>query len=241
VRRIAVVIGLLVVPSVAHAICGRTPPMFVSPHRGVAVPTNAQLVLSAPVTWRGDSKLTLVTAPGQRHTAVALTERAWITGKIQRFELLPSAPLSPSTAYELRTTRGEIVAVFTTSVLADTRPPTWTGVRSGVVRRFDPRVIGLECGSPEITLSGESAASDDQTTRDDIRYAAWFGKPSTPIDYTAPPVTWTRASPDIRFSLQFGNTEDSDFDLPPQRPLRIGVKAVDFAGNASAPSELTLD
>ena len=74
------------------------------------------------------------------------------------------------------------------------------------------------------------------------------------IDYGKRPLTWVaidvaqqrsamKVGTDGPWLLSFGNfdgPEPESLELPPVRPLRIGVRAIDLAGNASAPSELVL-
>lgn len=248
----------------AHAICGRPPPIVVAPHRGLPVPTNAHVMVTAPAAWRGDATLFLVTAPRTDDgrvlpsTRVALREQSWRAAGTERIDLTPLVPLSPSTAYELRSSRGEILGVFTTSVLRDERPPTWSGLQSGALYEAPASTPGsggkkaiapLECGSDRIRLRGTSAATDDQTPTDEIRYALWAGTPGAPLPYASPPLTWStratypaQAQSPLEFALVYGSTEQEsmDFELPKGRPLRVGVKAIDLAGNATEASELTL-
>jgi hypothetical protein len=242
----ATLIASLLAGVPAHAVCGQAPPIHVWPHRGVPVPTNARVFVTAPITWRGDATFTLQTAPrkSQRVARIGLKEQSWRGGGTERFELTPLAPLAPSTAYELRSSRDEVVGIFTTSVLEDKRPPMWSGVTRGHLWREKKGVIPVECGVPLVHLEGASEAVDDQTTSDDIRYALWAGKPDAPLDYAAPPLTWTaRAREAKRFELNVGSSipGDNDFELPKERPLRVGIKAYDLAANASDPSEVTLE
>ena len=223
----------------AHAVCAQMPPIHVWPHRGVPVPTNARVVVTAPATWRGDATFTLQTAPrrDQPVARVALKEQSWRSASVERFELTPLAALAPSTAYELRSSRDEVLGIFTTSILEDKRPPAWTGVTRGHLRREKKGAVPLECGVSLIHLEGASEALDDQTTGDDIRYALWAGKSGSALDYASPPLTWTARPRETRqFELNY-----DDFELPSERPLRVGIKAYDLAANASDPSEVTLE
>lgn len=234
----------------AHAICGRPPPIHVWPHRGVPVPTNAHVFMTAPATWRADATMTLVTAPRKDRPTerTGLKEQSWRAAGTERFELTPLSPLLPSTTYELRSSRGEILGVFTTSVIEDKHPPTWGGLRSGRVwkeRRGPGVTVSPECGNELVLLEGPSQAIDDQTQSVDIRYALWAARAGAPIDYGSPPLTWTTRDRDLptRFTLQYGSSspEEMDFELPKDRPLRVGVKAYDLAANATDASEVTLE
>lgn len=249
-RTLPLITSLIVASSLlaaipAHAVCGRTPPISVWPHRGVPVPLNAHVVMTALADWRHDATLSLVTAPrrGRPVERVAMKEQVWKTAQVERFDLTPLASLAPNTSYELRSSRGEILGMFTTSVMEDKRPPTWGGVERGSLYRSRANVIDIECGYPLIEVAGASEAVDDQTTSGDIRYALWAGKPGAALDYAAPPLGWaSRSAMAKEFSLEYGESElTNDIEVPKDRPLRIGIKAYDLAGNGSAPSEITVN
>lgn len=175
---------------------------------------------------------------------VPLREQSWRAARTERFELTPLTPLEPSTAYELRSTRGEVLGVFTTSVLEDRRPPTWGGLKAGRLWREPKNVVPAPCGVDLVRLEGPAAALDDQTTSDDVRYALWAARPGVALDYSTPPLTWTsRDRGSLEFVLSYGSSdhEAMDFELPKERPLRVGVRAFDLAANGSDPSELTLE
>jgi hypothetical protein len=236
-------VALALAPGAASAICGQPPPVDVWPHHDSgAAPTNTRVVIAMARGWRRGATLSLRTAPlpGKPRAPIAATERAWTTTDVERATLVPDAPLAPRTAYELWTSRGEIVGLFTTGDAPDTTPPTFRGVEGArVLERTGP----IECGLPRLVANGKALATDDRTEQRDILYAVW-AEPGA-IDYTKPPRGWTTAEDDRRgrgFTLTYGSTEqgDDDLDLPAKRPLRIGIRAIDLAGNASAPSEVTV-
>lgn len=224
--------------------------MALSLHRGVPAPLNARPALIAPATWRAGKPLVLATAPrsGTPSAHIAMRERAWASAGHERIELTPAIELAPSTVYELQSDAGVIVGVFTTGTRPDTTPPSWVGLTSG--RLWQPPKRGgvvripMECGDDLVFLESRAAATDDQTPAPSLRYALWAGDPKSPLDYKSPPLTWTTVPETPRhLYLSFGTTEESlmDFDLPKTRPLKIGVKVIDLAGNGSPASELTLN
>lgn len=213
---------LFLAPATASAICGGEPPIKVWPHHGSVAPTNAQIVVEGTA-----GTLRLVTAPGaQPRKEVPLTQ----TGNVWK----PTA-LDPSTNYELLS-GDRILGVFTTGTLADSAPPSWPGITKAFPPAKPSKGVQVECAVSTLRLEGAAAASDDLTSRGDIRYALWLGKS---IDYTAPPQTWTTIPNDWRSEKTFTLVYPMD-DLPKERPLLIGVKAIDLAGNATPASELTL-
>jgi hypothetical protein len=255
---------LVALPHAARAICGQPPPAVVSPHRGDTAPLNANVVMTMPSDWRAKSALTIKTAPapGKPRVAVAAKERAWVTVTVERVELVPEAALSPSTAYEVWNARGEILGAFRTGTTADTTAPTWGGLKSGHTYRITPIsnvgghkviTIDMECGEGLLDLFMDAYAEDDQTPASSVRYALWAAAPPRAIDYTTPPLGWLTISPEQQklamrpgtppsYMLDYGTTESysNDVVLPAIRPLKVGVRAIDLAGNATAPSELTV-
>jgi hypothetical protein len=244
----------------ARAICGEPPPIATSPHRRDLAPTNARVTMTVRRDWRQGTTFELRTAPapGRERALVPTKVRQSNSGDYERFELVPDAPLAPGTAFEIWATRGELIGAFVTGAYADTSPPTWSGLTTGTAYkkpapvRGRPGVITLseECGEHFLSLRTAAVAVDDHTK--DIRYAVWAAPSTQKIDYTRPPLGWTRideenarlASPPgkpISYTLGYGNTDfDNDIDLPTVRPLLVGVKAIDLAGNESAPSELAV-
>lgn len=268
-RRHALSIGaaaaLVAAPHVAGAICGLSPPVHTLPRRGVAAPLNAHVVVSRPSASSG-YEVTLTTAPARgaaERARIAVKRSVDANHAFEHVELVPAAPLLPRTAYEVWG-GGAIVGAFTTGDATDTSAPTWAGARGGKAyvppkanaQRTTSRVIRLaeECGEPYVEIESIAPAADDQTPENDIRYALWAGDPKAALDYGKPPFGWctidvaAQRSSTLNgrqpiFVLRYGNTEGLDDDLrelPPMRPLLVGVRAIDLAGNASAPSELVV-
>lgn len=190
--------------------------------------------------------------------------RAWTTARVERVELTVGSPLMPRTAYEVWSSRRELLGSFKTGPIADTTPPQWIGIKSARAWSAPPpkmmngqKVISLdpECGAALLSLETDALATDDLTSPDAIRYAVWAepAKTRSKIDYETPPRGWvvvSKTQPRLAaapgtsptYTLAYGNSEDdvNDIELPTGRPLVIGVRAIDLAGNASAPSERTV-
>jgi hypothetical protein len=222
---------------------------------------NARIDLTLAKGWRRDVPLVVRTAPTRvaARAEIATTQRAWTVGAYEHVEIAPRAALPRRTPFEVW--RGEdVIATFATADGADTSPPRWEGLtRGGLFRGAQATpggavVLPGECGDPRVVLTSSRQADDRETPPDEIRYAVWIE--AGPIDYGRPPRTVVAAphvagphSPDaprafVRgpFSLILGSTEAlfDDLDLPSLRPLHVGVRAVDFAGNMSPASELTV-
>jgi hypothetical protein len=98
-----------------------------------------------------------------------------------------------------------------------------------------------------VVLSALWSATDDTGV---VRYAVWVSDERGRIDYQRPPLLYTQlvditsyeGSP-TQLSLYLGctNPDVSDFERPHyENGFRLGVRAVDLAGNMSEPSELRL-
>lgn len=219
---------LVTTAATASAICGQEPPISVWPHHGGLAPTNTLLAVKGSKT----TSFTLVTAPMSTRPRKTVPLKT----TTEPFGLLVQPdPLEPNTSYELRDDADRILSVFTTASTRDTAPPTWKGITKMLPGPKDQRGVELACRELSLHLQGLAQATDDLTSRDDIRYALWVGKT---LDYQQPPIAWTTETDELRqakiFELVF------DVPLPPERPLKLGVEAIDLAGNASAPSELTV-
>lgn len=157
-----------------------------------------------------------------------------------------------------------IIASFETGDALDTTPPSWSGVTSheqlAVAAAPTPKpsskVVTLDevaCGGPGLRFLGPAAATDDQTRPEDMRYAIWMADAAGSIDYLQPPLAIVKGSPDVHrapaattLALTFGGSPPpSDFSFPSgsfppgagTRPVKVGIRAIDLAGNLSIASE----
>lgn len=153
-----------------------------------------------------------------------------------------------------------IVASFETGDTVDTTPPSWSGVTSheqiGVAApaptpKPSSKVVTLDevgCGGPGLRFLGPSPATDDQTRPEDMRYAIWMANASGSIDYLQPPLAIVRGSAEVHrapaattLAITFGGSPPpSDFSFPSgagKRPVKVGIRAIDLAGNLSIASE----
>lgn len=167
--------------------------------------------------------------------------------------LRPASPLAAG-LYEIRAVERsarvepKVVAIFKVAGEPDRLAPTWTGLTSARwVRRARAGsvVIEPECGAPLIQLEG-ARATDDMTSDVAVSFAIWLAQPGAAIDYARPPLLYARADElgsTLRIAL--GNTEETTSNFAtaaanaktPYPAIKLGVRAVDLAGNMSAPSE----
>jgi hypothetical protein len=91
-------------------------------------------------------------------------------------------------------------------------------------------------------------AHDEATPRASLRYGAWIADVTGVIDYAMPPLTYVDwEGGRLLLGRDEAYPENSLCDLPlfpfPRDggKLRLGLRAVDWAGNLSPPSEIVLD
>jgi hypothetical protein len=159
------------------------------------------------------------------------------SGALWFVELAPREPLAPETRYELWMTapggRPAVIGEIATGVESDTTPPAWSGVGKPTWVKAPASPGTCQTGKPHALFGHQPAA-------DAVLYAVWLADAAGKIDYAKPPTTWLR---DWNGKLALGNPSicsPSNADLPASGKLRVGLKALDHAGNLSAPSEATL-
>ncbi len=205
----------------------------------------------------GKFDLALVRAPGPgvSNGEVPATRRDSLAHEVATAELVPAQPLEPRTRYEVvHVDRGganppRTLGTFVTGDARDDTPPVWTGVTrasySGITLPSGPRgVITLyaECTTPSVRFYGADP-SDEATPFASLRFAIWMDDGHGPIDYASPPIVYERGQKSSRgFVVELGGSEvESTFTPPKGRPrARFGVRAVDWAGNVSPPSEVVV-
>ncbi len=202
-----------------------------------------------------DLELRAAPANGQPPRSIPFTVTHSESGAFATEVLRPASPLVVG-LYEVRAVEHSarvaplVIALFRVGGEPDRLAPTWAGLTSARwVRRAHgiggAVVVELECGSPLILLEA-ARAMDDMTSDGAVRFAIWLAQPGAAIDYTTPPLLYATADelgPTLKISL--GSTEESTSNLAPSGmdaktpyPTRkLGVRAVDLAGNMSAPSE----
>jgi hypothetical protein len=194
--------------------------------------------------------------------------RTSTSGDVATVEIVPKSALPARTRFEIVHVESsgisptQVIGTFMTGDAIDQTPPSWLGVTS--FQRFGtwpgiplpppaPRsaatrnVITLDeladCRGPGVSFSGGPPPTDDATRSEDLRIALWAGDPAQPIDYTAPPLAYLRGIPQrTSFDVTFGgDAHPSNFSFERGKlPIKYGLRAVDLAGNVSAPSEITV-
>lgn len=264
---IGITLGLVAWTNTATAICGRPPDVSFVPYGDDSAPLNTHERITLVKTWRtqpiacsgalgtpaaGACKparmvLVLRTAPvaGKPMKEVPTDVRESVSAEIATVELVPRTLLAPNTRYDVwheaesdaHTRR--VVATFVTSDITDLVPPNFRGIKSA------HRVTSaLECETDGVVVS-VWAATDSVTPAAQLRYGVWVPQGDATIDYNAPPTLIVAAEtlqgriPDpSTVQLSLGAGALPDLAVPKgARTLRLGIRALDLAGNASPASE----
>jgi hypothetical protein len=211
-----------------------------------------------------DYRLSLHPAPGTGTTNadVTFTERDTVRSAYAEAELTPNAPLAPDTRYELwleAPERARVLGTFVTGRITDTTSPVWSGVTSAgfsdqaadAAKAHPGRLQIHECDAGRELWFRFRAATDDVTPPNAVRYGIWIAAAGSSPDYQQPALAYldpgylqadATGLPSVTVSLGGGLCQDFDLgalDLVGRR--KVGVRAVDVSGNASAPSEVTVD
>jgi len=165
-------------------------------------------------------------------------------------EMIPKADLQPATRHEIWSVgiqaprRQQFWGTLRTGKGRDTKPPTWSGATkvTPIVHKQSAHVATI-VGSGGLNVFGPRASDAEGR----VLYAAWKGTAATPIDFSRPPDGYAYetglgvSNPRSESALVVlgwpGGCTPPNFAVPEVQEVRIGLRAVDLAGNVSAPSE----
>lgn len=152
-------------------------------------------------------------------------------------ELVPRVPLRPQAEYvvQLLTSEGpqRLGGGLRTGTTRDERAPVWQGIKSAV---YEPPVRskgpGGDCRQLWDHDRQVALKIHEATDESVVHYAVWLALPWDKVQYEETPHAYLTPRQGSLVVEQ----------LPETAPrLRIGVRAVDAAGNLSPPSEVVLD
>ena len=263
-------------PASAAAICGVPPDAEVVPTLLTRAPRNVRPRVTLPADFQtralcrqgatpcpaGDLHVELRTAPSRASRGAVVPTHARVSrlGELATVELVPDAELDDGGRYEIAhvdasgRTPSRLLGAFTTDAERDTTPPAFAGLRDATAhpprqqQRGKVIVLMAECEAPGVELVGPSAATDDATPAELMRYALWYSDDTkAKLDYASPPRAYLAGATDSRtheLHLWWGGFEmRTAYERPAKgvRARRVGVRAVDLAGNMSAASEVVVD
>jgi hypothetical protein len=202
-------------------------------------PTNTHVF----VWWSryGDPRqaVELRVAGGKKAVAVDIKQHP--AGDYELVELVPKASLRGNTQYVIVDGGGKELGRFKTTAGANREPLIWHGVAKATTERY-ARGGGGSCITRRTFAKLAMAESDPPPpagTR--LIYAVWAADATGKLDYKKPPLTYAVDDPDELLLGSPSICRPDNVRFPDVQTLKLGVKIIDTAGNASPPSEVTLD
>jgi hypothetical protein len=249
VARLIALAGLAVAvalaPARASACSCAMPTVRVTPGPGDGpAPLNTRIRLEFPLSgWLGDHNLRPedVAITVRAGKAVVEVERKIVgDGEIRVVELTPKKRLLPQTHYQVSMTvagaKESSLGEFVTGTAEDTVAPTWKGI--GRAELVHKPAVCCDCstGDPYVLVTVGEAGGEPAARA--LRWAVWLGDPAGKIDYGAPPAALVTSTSGYLWLGHASICSPANLALPRARSMRLGIKAVDLAGNQSDASEV---
>jgi hypothetical protein len=235
--------------------CAASPgfPVF-WPQPSSIAPINTHVSLELPERWRasmpGGAALVLVAAPTPNNRApaplaIAMREQTIaLATPIARIDLAPTALLTPYARYEVRMVDAShrapdrIIATFTTGSVNDTDPPRWSAAAKARYVPAPPPGLGI---GAMITIDLDDGATDNLEMAVAMRYGIWVARGAGKIDYSTLPALilfFPPSAPPLSFTIGEHACDPRAISVDAPTPItRVGVRAIDSAGNMSTPAE----
>jgi hypothetical protein len=228
--------------------CSGPETTLLGPERVDDVPLNTKVRVEVPAQSIGGVGAVPMLRVHGRATPIATTTRVIAPGGWASFvELTPSAPLEPSTQYEVATVDtskvppNRVFGTFRTGRATDTTAPRVDSMGPAVAYK-NTNAMGSMCMVPGPWVTIEGVVADDPGRRDaQLVFAVWLGDASGAIDTRKAPTSLERAHGG---RLDLGQTSLCDphaFPFPKTPFVWIGIAAMDEAGNTSAVRRMRVD
>jgi hypothetical protein len=210
-------------------------------------PTNTRVWLFDQTLSLAEEDVTLSGPDGE----VAVDRRSLVSGKVRIIELTPKKALAPKAKYSVAySLSGENKkAELSTGAGPDAKSPLFDGVEETFYVKRPKVCCNCSTGDPFVDLKLK-AASDDNAPAETMLYAIWLPDSDGQLDYSAPPTAYALAYASWSDATFLGNyltlghpsiCSADNFTLPKGvKKLRLGVAAIDRAGNASAGYEAAI-
>jgi hypothetical protein len=238
---LAFAIALLARPDEAGACSCGAPRVTISPDDADA-PTNSTVIVWLPSYVGNPTEVTFSLRKKASSDQVAVDYRPGGAAALAVIEMVPIAKLDSNTTYEVVMVKGQgaptPVGSFATGKTALTGTPAFQGIAKAGYYKAVPVCCMCQTEDPYAVI--ELKDKIDENRAKQIRFGVWMSDAAGKIDYKKPPTTYSSA----RENLYLGHPSicgSANFTFPKQKALKLGVKLVDLAGNASAASEVTLD
>jgi hypothetical protein len=236
-------LAFLAAPKIADACsCATLGTIRMLPGPRDSAPTNTHILLEVPLTdFLAARSLKmedlLVTLRGPKG-AVPVEIARWGEADVRWIEIAPKAPLAAGTRYVVHISVGgkdSVLGQLVTADAVDQTAPAFEGVTKAtvVVEKADPG--RCTTGQAYVALS-VGAVKDDATPPAALRFHVWRADDQGAVDYTQPPIATVAARGGELLLGHPSICSATTFVLPDRPRFKLAVKAVDLAGNASAPS-----
>lgn len=236
---VIVAVALMLRAETVHACSCGAPQIEISPS-GADAPTNATVVVWVPDYLTRGSDLILSLRKKASGEILTVDFRKLGAASVTVMEMLPKAKLTPNTEYEVVQLDGDVsrvVGSFTTGMREVTGTPAWKGVAKASYFKAVPVCCACMTADPYAELELADKPGKDAAS---YRVGIWMAGGDGKIDYRKPPVTYES----LTATLWLGHPSTcgpANFSFPRSRRLKLGLRLVDLAGHASAPSEVELD
>ena len=230
--------------------CGGPDTTLLGPDRVDDAPINTRVRVEIPTAGAGAGAGAggVVLRVHGRAAPIAATTRVIAPGGWTSFvELTPSAPLEPSTQYEVLTVDAtkvppnRVFGTFRTGRATDTTAPRIDAMGPAVAFK-NANPMGSMCMVPGPWVTIEGVIVEDAGRRDaQLVFAVWLGDANGAIDTKKPPTALATAHAG---RIDLGQTSLCDphaFPFPKTGSAWLGIAAVDEAGNTSALRRLRVD
>lgn len=224
----------------AHACSCSMPRISISPD-GADAPINATVVVWIPAYVSKGAEVSLSLRKKTSGDTVTVDYRRVGSAAMTVIELMPKGKLSPNTEYEIVRSDQDapaVVGTFTTGTRELAGAPAWKGLAKTGYFKAVPVCCMCMTSDPYAEIELAEKLDDNKATQ--YRLAIWMAGSDGKIDYRKSPVTYESA--DNTLWLGHPSTcSPANFTFPKQKALKLGIKLVDLAGNASTASEFVLD
>jgi hypothetical protein len=247
-RVLPALLVLALVPRPADACSCQRPQIEVWPVATVAAPTNTHVWLAYPPAAGAPpaaADLGLRVRGASPPVPVAIDVRESGAASRRVYELIPRAPLTARTRYEVTAARAdgkpaEVIGEITVGEKADETPPAWEGIERA--RLFHPPAHCCDCSTGDAYVVLDlRPPTDDATSAERLVWAVWLGDGKGKIDFAQPPVTTVAAWGSTIVLGHKSSCAPANLVFPPKGRARVGLRPLDLAGNAGKPSEIEVE
>jgi hypothetical protein len=223
----------------AHACSCGMPRIEISP-TGTDAPTNSTVVAWVPSYVLRDTGSTEINLSVRKKSGDTITVdyKKLGSASVTVIEMTPKGTLSPNTEYEIVRLDGETASVVGSFSTGAREEHPGKGIAKANYYKAVPVCCMCMTSDPYAQIELKEKIDDKRATQ--YRVGIWIAGSDGKIDYKKPPVTYEQTG-DTLWLGHPSTCSPANFLFPKSKTLKLGVKLVDLAGNASTASEFVLD